>query len=145
MQNIKIGALVILVAASLVGCAKPGIEGKWTTSNPPGLPAGTTASATSEFKGGALTSTMDVSVMGMSMKISGKGTYTLEGDKLTTTMTEAKLDESSLPAAAKPMAPQIQKGIDTGVNKPNAGTIKIDGDTMTFTATNGVTTYTRAK
>lgn len=75
---------------------------------------------------------------GMTMKLDG--TWSMEGDKLTQTLT--KFDAPGLPPQAKTMVEGAMKGV---LNKPQTGTVKFEGETMTVTDDKGqATTLTRA-
>lgn len=135
-------ALLAVTAIILVACGKKDpLIGKWNATGG-NLPKGVTT--TFEFEdGNKLKTAMTGAVMGVEIKIDGNGTYKVEGDKITMTMSEVKLDDSKIPAAFKSAAKnQIENG---DMKKPRTGKLKIDGDTATVTDKAEPLTLTRIK
>ena len=96
-----------------------------------------------EFKGdGTFVMNVEISQMGIVAKIDSSGTYKMEGEKLTTTISKFNVDDSQIPAAFRQVA---KSQIEQSMNKPNEGTFKLEGDTGTWTTANGSMTLTKAK
>ncbi|WP_394796611.1 hypothetical protein [Armatimonas sp.] len=118
----NVAAMLIVPALILsVGCKKPTPVGKWsgTINNIPG---------TLELKEGGQLGVI-VSAMGQSITISG--TWSTNGDKITTAMT------SATPAMAMSFVPANMRS--------STGTWKVEGDTLTLISNGGTQTYTRVK
>lgn len=135
-------ALAILVLGlSLVACSKPGLVGKWKGSAPGGQ-----GESVTEFKGdNTYVSTIHASQQGMSLDITASGTYKADGEKLSMTISDFKIDESKLDAQTKQMMPLIKGALDQQKNKPMDGTFKLEGDKLTITNGGMPGTYDRVK
>jgi hypothetical protein len=131
-----------LIPLASVGCGKKDpFIGKWNVSGakmPPGL------TATMEFQeGNKLKMGMNGNIAGMEIKVDGTGTYKVEGEKITTTVSEMKLDDSKLPAAFRA---QAKAGLENSeMKKPQTSTFKIEGETITLNGSDGTTTLTKVK
>lgn len=122
-MKIKMLAAACLVPALVLslGCSKPTPVGKWS-GNFNSIPA------TFEFKDGGQMS-VSASVMGQTANLSG--TWSADGDKLTTSLTSAN------PAMILNMIPADKR--------QSTGTFKIDGDTLTLTNAGKSQPLTRVK
>jgi hypothetical protein len=137
-----VAASFVTASLLLAGCSKPSIVGKWNMSGGQ-MPAGTVA--TIEFKENTFTSDVKLSAPGMVLKMAGTGTYTYDGKTLKQTTTGITIDDSGLPAAQKKQLAQVKPMIDAEVKKTIEGEAKLEGDTLTVSAKEGVVTYTRIK
>lgn len=70
---------------------------------------------------------------GVNLAISMDGTYTLKGEELTMTAGNVSIDDSQIPAAFKSMVDPIKKDLEAQKGKATTGTVKIEGETATFT------------
>ena len=133
-------AWLIVCPMLLVACSKNPLVGKWNMSGG-SMPA--VAKSVVEFKGdGTFVMNVEISQMGIVAKIDSSGTYKMEGEKLTTTISKFNVDDSQIPAAFRQVA---KSQIEQSMNKPNEGTFKLEGDTGTWTTANGSMTLTKAK
>ncbi len=133
-------AWLIVCPMLLVACSKNPLVGKWNMSGG-SMPAA--AKSVVEFKGdGTFVMNVEISQMGIVAKIDSSGTYKMEGEKLTTTISKFNVDDSQIPAAFRQVA---KSQIEQSMNKPNEGTFKLEGDTGTWTTANGSMTLTKAK
>lgn len=131
-----------LIPLALAGCGKKDpFIGKWSVSGKE-IPQG--MNATMEFTdGGKVKMAMSGNIMGMELKVDGNGTYTVDGDKITTTISDMKLDDSKLPPAFKA---QAKAGLENSeLKKPQTSTFKAEGETITLTGKDGSTTLTKVK
>lgn len=133
-----------LVVICLVGCSsKPSIVGKWNMSGGT-MPPGT--KLVTEFKDTTFDVNAEATEAGMTLKFGFSGDYTYDGAKLKMTGKTVTLDDSTLPAMAKPMAKQIKEGIEKAVLTTEEGTAKLEGDVLTFVPASGKqSTFTRIK
>lgn len=115
------GALLVPALVLSIGCAKPTPVGKWSGSFN-GIPL------TFEFKDGGKMA-MTGSAMGQSLVING--TWSVEGDQLTTTITDGT------PA-------MVMNFIPANARK-STGAWKVEGDTLTLTQGGKAQPLTRVK
>lgn len=149
-------ALVALAFGALVGCGpKDALEGSWTADSFPGQAnqmGKTNVKAT--FSGGktfnlAVTSELPQNMGSLDATVDG--TYTFAKDELKLTATAAKVDDSKLKlpkelaALAKTQMKDADKNLIKQINDAPAGTIKVDGDKMTWTTNGQATEFKRAK
>lgn len=140
MRNI---GLVVVGLFCLVGCSSsPSIIGKWDMTGGNVLPG---SKMVTEFKDKTFTANAEVSNAGMSMKFSFSGDYTFDGKKLKMTGKTVSLDDSALPAIAKPMAATIKQEIEKAVLVTSEGDAKLEGDVFSFVSEGKTTTFTRVK
>jgi hypothetical protein len=115
-------ALVAPVVIALLGCAKPGVVGTWKGTVSAG-PAGQIPTTFVLKDGGTFTQTTKVPTG----EVVGTGKYTIDGEKLTFTVTDATMGGKSvfneLPAAMR----------------NQSTTFKREGDTLTLTTESGQT------
>jgi len=144
----RILAASSLFALALVGCGGPSLSGDYDISGGK-MPSG--AKSTANFSGSNVVIKMELPLPtgGAPIKMDLSGTYTLSGEKLEINITTAKLDESSIPAALKPMV-DANKGQMEGLKSKLTGTIKFEGDVATYTAKDekggdASMTFTKAK
>ena len=106
------------------------------------MPAG--AKFVVEFKGdGTFVMNCEISQMGIVAKIDSSGTYKMEGEKLSTTISKFIIDDSQISAAYRQVA---KSQLEQMMNKPIEGTFKLEGETGTWTTANGsIITLTKAK
>lgn len=137
-----------LFALALVGCGGPSLSGDYDISGGK-MPSG--AKSTANFSGSNVVIKMELPLPtgGAPIKMDMSGTYTLSGEKLEINITTAKLDESSIPAALKPMI-DANKGQMEGLKSKLTGTVKFEGDVATYTAKDekggdASMTFTKAK
>lgn len=119
-----------LVASVLVGglgCAKPGVVGKWQGSTTVmNQPTQVTFDFTADKRMTQVWSAPPSS-------INASGTYTLEDDKLTATMTDVQTNPPALAA----VLPKDQLNL--------AATYKLDGDSLVLTYKGQTLTFNRVK
>jgi hypothetical protein len=128
-------AWLIVCPMLLVACSKNPLVGKWNMSGG-SMQAG--AKSVVEFKGdGTFVMNVEISQMGIVAKIDSSGTYKMEGEKLTTTISKFNVDDSQIPAEFRQVA---KSQIEHLMNKPIEGTLKLVGETGTVTTTNGIIT-----
>ena len=133
-------AWLIVCPMLLVACSKNPVVGKWNMSGGSMPPS---AKSVVEFKGdGTFVMNVEISQMGIVAKIDSSGTYKMEGEKLTTTISKFNVDDSQIPAAFRQVA---KSQIEQSMNKPNEGTFKLEGETGTWSTANGSMTLTKAK
>ena len=133
-------AWLIVCPMLLVACSKNSLVGKWNMSGG-SMPAA--AKSVVEFKSdGTFVMNVEISQMGIVAKIDSSGTYKMEGEKLTTTISKFNVDDSQIPAAFRQVA---KSQIEQSMNKPNEGTFKLEGETGTWSTANGSMTLTKAK
>jgi len=146
MRNTRFAWILVLVAiAALIGCGKGDkLAGTWNVA---GMPMGSATmpmgSATTTFeKGDAMTMVVKASAPGMGeLTMTMKGTYKLEGNNLT--MTLSSVDVKSGNQMASDAA---KKAMESSLNKPDTGTITWKGDDeFTQVSTRGTLTFTRQK
>ena len=144
----RILAASSLFALALVGCGGPSLSGDYDISGGK-MPSG--AKSTANFSGSNVVINMELPLPtgGAPIKMDMSGTYTLSGEKLEINITTAKLDESSIPAALKPMI-DANKGQMEGLKSKLTGTVKFEGDVATYTAKDekggdASMTFTKAK
>lgn len=126
----RIVALSSLFALALVGCGGPSLVGDWNVTSDK-MPGG--AAATANFTGSDYKMEVKAGQGGMNIVIKMDGTYTLKGDQLTMTSGKVTIDDSQIPAAYKSLVAPLQKQLDEQQGKSSTGTLKIEGDTATFT------------
>lgn len=138
MRNLLCATALLFVALVGEGCKKsPSLEGKWnaTLKNYP---------ATLEFKpGGALAITINISNPRLPKPISivMSGTYKVEGEKLTQTLTDIQV-----PGQPPMIAQAMKQGAGGKLNKPETGTVKFTSDdAATLTDADGTVAITRVK
>jgi hypothetical protein len=131
----------VVLGLALVACSKPGLVGKWKGN----AADGKTNDTTEFLPDGKFVSQVHLEQGAMKLDMSASGTYTAEGEKISLTMTDIKIDESKLPAEVKAFLPQIKQGIDGQKGKKMDGTFKIEGDKLTITGSNMNGSYTRVK
>ena len=121
-----------LFAVALVGCGGPSLSGDYDISGGK-MPAG--AKSVANFSGSNVTIKLELPLPtgGTPLKMDMSGTYTLAGEKLDISITSAKLDESTVPAALKPMIEANKRQMDDLKTKMS-GTVKFEGDVATYTA-----------
>ena len=136
MQSFR---LLPFVLVCLVGCGGPSLSGKYSVAAD-GMPPGT--KIVMEFNSGKYTQTVDADAMGMKLHSDTTGTYTYDGKKIVMTITDIKVGDSNLPAAAKE---QMKAQIEAGKSKPQESEVKIDGENMTFTTNGKAITLTKIK
>jgi hypothetical protein len=144
----RILAASSLFALVLVGCGGPSLSGDYEVSGGK-MPNG--AKSTANFSGSNIVIKMELPLPtgGAPLKMDMSGTYTLSGEKLDIDISSAKLDESSVPAALKPMI-DANKGQMEGLKSKLTGTVKFEGDVATYTAKDekggdASMTFTKAK
>ncbi len=128
----RILAASSLFALALVGCGGPSLSGDYTVDAGK-MPQGMKAVA--NFSGSNVLIKMEMPIpMGdKPIKMEMSGTYTLSGENLVMDITSTKLDESSVPAALKPML-DANKGQMDQMKSKSTGTVKFEGDVVTYTA-----------
>jgi hypothetical protein len=119
LSSLALGALI------LTGCAQPSVVGKWQGTQNIQSPVGNQSlSVTTEYKAD---NTFNQSVSTPMGSISVKGTYKLEGDKMTSSL--VSLDA---PPMIKTLAePALKKQINQTV------TYKVTGDALTLSTNAG--------
>lgn len=125
-------AVSTILALALVGCGGPTIAGEYDMSGGK-MPAGGSAKMTFADSKVNVAIAIPLPTGGNPIKMDMSGTYTVNGDKLDMDITTAKLDESSVPAALKPMI-AANKGQMDAMKFKTTGTFKIEGDVVTYTA-----------
>ena len=130
----KAFAVAPLLVLGLVGCSKaPTPVGKWN-----GTVKG--QSLVIDFKEDKTFVAAPSAPPFPGVKLQMSGTWAQDGEKLTQTIT--KIDLEGLPPQFKTMVDGQMKGL---LNKPQTGTVKFEGDTMTLTSPDGTQTLTRVK
>ncbi len=119
----------LLFAFLVAGCSKNPLVGTWEGSDP-----AMGAMATTFTFNGDNTYTNTVTLQGMALTF--KGTYTLDGDKIT--LQPVTLD------ATGPLADQAKLGFESVGKQPRTGTVTFKDDTATL-ATNGLSTVLKRK
>lgn len=131
-----VGCAVLLSALWISGCSKPSMVGKWAMSGgqmPQGMNVVVDFASDNKFK-----MAISGAVGGVNLKISGDGTYKMDGENFEMTTTSSKVEE---PAALRQM---IEGQLKSSIGKTEKGKIKIEGDTATFTAQQTIT-FTKVK
>jgi hypothetical protein len=107
--------LVPLVIVGLtLGCAGPSFDGNWNVAGLPGLPPGSTTTATFASPDKVTVKvTVDTEVPGMGKvrgSFTGQGTYKVQGDTMTLAVTDVQAETDGLPEAMKGMAKPLIEG-----------------------------------
>ncbi|MEZ5162606.1 MAG: hypothetical protein R2688_02430 [Fimbriimonadaceae bacterium] len=141
MKKTLISIVAIASAMSMIACAKKDpLAGTWIAS----IPGGMGASGTATYTFANPNVTMDMDMMGLKMSV--KGTYTLEKDQLVLTGTDVTVDESTLPPEIKAQWGQLKSMMDEEMKKPLTYTVTFtDDNTATLKGGNGDVTITRKK
>jgi hypothetical protein len=111
----------MVVVEALAGCAKPSVAGKWTGNLP--VRDGVTIPSTIEFKADG-TETGVATAFGHDVTMTG--TWKIDGDTLTQTITSIKIGGRDNPMAGK----------------SDTSKFKLEGNTLTITPTAGSAPYT---
>lgn len=149
-------ALFAVVVGALLGCGpKDALEGSWTADAFPGQTGQMgKMKVTATFSGGSafkLAVTSELPQNMGSLDATVDGTYTYTKDQLKLTATKAKVDDSKLKlpkelaALAQSQMKDADKNLIKQINESPAGTIKVEGDKMTWTAKGQATEFKRAK
>jgi hypothetical protein len=116
----SLGALTAL-SITLLGCAKPSVVGKWQGSQEVKSPMGNQqVNFTTEYKADG---TFVQSATVANMNIGAKGTYKVDGDKVTSSVTSVDAPDM----IKKFVEPTMKKQINQTVS------FKLEGDNLTFT------------
>jgi hypothetical protein len=109
------------LSLTLLGCSKPSVVGKWQGTQSVQSPMGNQSlSFTTEYKADG---TFSQNATVANMNIGAKGTYKVDGDKVTSSVTSV-----DAPPMIKAMAePALKKQINQTVS------FKVEGDNLTFT------------
>ena len=137
----RICVILPLVVVCLIGCGgSPSLVGKWSMSGNIKMPPGT--KATIEFTADKFTQSNDIPLMGISVHMDEIGNYTLDGGKLSMTVTEVKLDQSKVPDQYRQIAAAQSEAAKGPREVIEAN---IDTDTVTLNQKAGIATLTRIK
>lgn len=126
----RILAASSLFAIALLGCGDPSLVGDWTVSSDK-MPQGATANI--NFTSNAYKMDIKAGQAGVNLAITMDGTYTLKGEEMTMTAGNVTIDDSQIPAAFKAMIEPAKKQLEEGKGKTTTGSVKIEGETATFT------------
>jgi hypothetical protein len=129
---ISLGTLTVL-SLTLLGCSKPSVVGKWQGSQSIQSPMGNqNLNFTTEYKADG---TFSQSATVANMNVGAKGTYKVDGDKVTSTVTSVEAP----PMIKKFVEPTLKKQVNQTVS------FKVEGDNLTFTGAGQTMTMTRVK
>jgi hypothetical protein len=128
----SLGALTAL-SITLLGCSKPSVIGKWQGTQTAQTPMGSQQiNFTTEYKADG---TFNQSATVANMNIGAKGTYKVDGDKVTSSVTSVEAPE----LIKKIAEPTLKKQINQTV------TFKVEGDNLTFTGKGAGETMTMTR
>lgn len=132
-RNLLYIAVPALIASVSLGCAKPTVVGKWQGTVPiPGQ--GTAVPATVDYKADGTMEQVMTTPVG---PITVTGTYKVDGDTLTTTGKDIKLNGNALPPM---LAARVPASAMT-----NSATFKLDGDNLNMSSGGKDIAFTRVK
>jgi len=141
MRTLSFLPLALVFVIGCAGAGAPSINGSWKGTG--GAIADAGGEATLTFSApDKVDSVTSINQGGIKMTITAGGTYTLEGDKMTTKFTTAKADLGDLPDAQKKVVESMltEKALLDQLNSESAASLKwVFDDKIELTGPGGST------